>query len=240
MHEWPANKLDEEEWDDADWELFLQRGDAQAARFLDLAETLNDDPERKRRVAREMGWDHLLERCRSDAPHCGQCGKEHECEIHRICRLWSAAAAADTHGPAAEPHLESPRLDEIEAYRRGHAFSLELHQRFGHIFDDAPPDDAVFEAMTASSAVPARIASGHSEGYGPDSLDENIAYCERALRSLGKCREALLDIERRGLMPEGQVAELLGMADGVQAAGDAWVGQLRANKVAGSGNTGLW
>jgi len=48
-------------WDEYDWERFLQQQDRKTERYMELLEKYIDDPNRDQIIAREMGWNHLLE-----------------------------------------------------------------------------------------------------------------------------------------------------------------------------------
>jgi hypothetical protein len=47
------------EWDEYQWERFLQERDRETDRFMELLEKYMDDPDCDRIIAREMGWTHL-------------------------------------------------------------------------------------------------------------------------------------------------------------------------------------
>src|SRR5215217_1970146 len=47
-------------WDEYDWERFLQQQDRKTEKYMELLERYIDDPDRDQIIAREMGWNHLL------------------------------------------------------------------------------------------------------------------------------------------------------------------------------------
>src|ERR1700735_1820665 len=47
-------------WDEYDWERFLQEQDRKTEKYMELLERFIDDPNRDQIIAREMGWNHLL------------------------------------------------------------------------------------------------------------------------------------------------------------------------------------
>src|SRR4051812_7221247 len=49
-------------WDEYDWERFLQQQDRKTEKYMDLLERYIDDPNRDQIIAREMGWNHLLDK----------------------------------------------------------------------------------------------------------------------------------------------------------------------------------
>src|ERR1700761_5539989 len=49
-------------WDEYDWERFLQQQDRKTEKYMELLERYIDDPNRDQIIAREMGWEHLLDK----------------------------------------------------------------------------------------------------------------------------------------------------------------------------------
>src|ERR1700710_177265 len=49
-------------WDEYDWERFLQQQDRKTEKYMELLERFVDDPNRDQIIAREMGWNHLLDK----------------------------------------------------------------------------------------------------------------------------------------------------------------------------------
>src|SRR6185436_3887173 len=47
-------------WDEYDWERFLQQQDRKTEKYMELLEKYIDHPDRDQIIAREMGWNHLL------------------------------------------------------------------------------------------------------------------------------------------------------------------------------------
>ena len=54
------NPSSDKPWNEQQWERFIQRSEARSARFEELLETLMYHPDRETLIAKEMGWDHLL------------------------------------------------------------------------------------------------------------------------------------------------------------------------------------
>src|SRR5206468_3690818 len=48
-------------WDEYAWERFLQQQDRKTEKYMELLEKYIDDPNRDQLIAREMGWNHLLD-----------------------------------------------------------------------------------------------------------------------------------------------------------------------------------
>ena len=57
-----ADNEPEKIWDEYDWERFLQQQDRKTEKYMELLERFIDDPNRDQIIAREMGWNHLLDK----------------------------------------------------------------------------------------------------------------------------------------------------------------------------------
>src|SRR4051812_23188092 len=83
----------EKVWDEYDWERFLQQQDRKTEKYMELLERYIDDPNRDQIIAREMGWNHLLDKD----------GREWE---ENVDSLFDEEFAADDEGDEEEAHKE--------------------------------------------------------------------------------------------------------------------------------------
>src|SRR5256885_2075067 len=60
-HEKPERDHGDAPWSEQRWEQFMRESDLRSARFGEIFETVMDDPDRDRIIAREMGWSWLTE-----------------------------------------------------------------------------------------------------------------------------------------------------------------------------------
>src|SRR5256885_16728602 len=60
-HEKPERDHGDAPWSEQRWEQFMRESDLRSARFGEIFETVMDDPNRDRIIAREMGWSWLIE-----------------------------------------------------------------------------------------------------------------------------------------------------------------------------------
>src|SRR4051812_8655823 len=58
----PNDEQPEKVWDEHDWERFLQQQDRKTEKYMELLERYINDPNRDQIIAREMGWNHLLDK----------------------------------------------------------------------------------------------------------------------------------------------------------------------------------
>ncbi len=226
MHAWFAEKSKEDCWSEQDWERFLAAEAVSRAKFLELSETLKEHPQRERVIAEEMGWAEVLDRCRSEHRHCGQCGREMDCELHQVCRFWSAAAG-DAWSEDSAP-LDWSGLEEVEAYRRTRDFSLEVSRRLSSLMDaEAGTESLALAAISAACRAAALVARARPQDSRGFSFADHLEGCRRAQQRLDDCRRALLALQS-GLPAQSGLAELLALADDAQRGIEEWVRELES------------
>jgi len=219
---------DYEEWDENDWERFLQRADARTAKFQELFETLVHHPHRDRLIAHEMGWEDDLEECGGAATKCPSCDKRFDCEAYEMLRLMSEPERLDDDPDAEDLVGCFEQLREIPAYVSAQDFATRLEDLLERRMQKWSDDEDARRAVFAAQMVSAQVAGGHGIGYERDSLCGNIANCKRALRSLGACREQLVVLQERRLIRPDDLLALAVEADQASAEINRWIESLRA------------
>ena len=210
-----------EDWDEHEWEQFLQRADVRTAKYQELFETLSDRPDRDAIIAREMGWNHFFESCPVAGKVCDTCAERDDCEPYALTRLLEGMEDDEATDEFDE---DFEQIQSIPAFQKGEAFLLRLEQ----FCRSAVRDEDVVSAVAAAGRVPAQIAGGHGMGYERESLCGNIANCKRALKNAVLCRALLADLGRRGVIAEAQAEGLQAEADRLCEAVKRWIEDLRS------------
>ncbi len=118
-------------------------------------------------------------------------------------------------------------VEKIEAYKK----SYDLYMRLNKYFENSSEidtDEDVFEAISASSMVSAKIAGGHGMGYEKDSLCGNIANCKRSLKSAKVCVNSLEMVRAKSTFPESDINSLICEAIKVEREVMKWIEYLRS------------
>lgn len=214
------------EWDEHQWERFLQRADARAAKFQELLETLLDHPDRDRIISREMGWERESLACAEEG-ECPSCERRMDCEAYEMMMLTD-------HGPSLEDDPDAKdladcfdELQDVPAYTLSQSFAEEVCAFLRSHAAARIDDEDVRAALLCAMTTPAQIAGGHGIGYDGDAINGNIANCKRALRNLTACADALRELDLRGLAAAKEVARLRARADEVALAIHQWIETLR-------------
>lgn len=173
------NEEPEKIWDEYDWERFLQQQDRKTERYMELLEKYLDDPNRDQIIAREMGWNHLLdEEGRSWADDVDMRFNE-EMEL-------AEADEEECTGEETEADAESFEMHPL--YRASFALTVWLDKLFEDIGDRQNNPHAV-RLATQSAIASAKLAAALSD----DDVDEigmTIAYLKRALKAITNAMEA--------------------------------------------------
>jgi hypothetical protein len=179
---------EDDDWDEDDWERFLQKADVRTAKYLELFETLHNHPDCDSLIAKEMGWNNKYEDCNYNNRSCDNCGKRDECHIYEVNQVFDNAVEYD--------ETTESDVKDIIAYKKSYNLYIKLSKHFKNSKGvNADEDEDVLEAISASSMIPAKIAGGHGMGYEKDTLCGNIANCKRSLKNARKC-VYLLEIVR--------------------------------------------
>ncbi len=213
-----------DDWDEEDWERFLQKADVRTAKYLELFETLHDSPECDKIIAKEMGWSQKYEDCEYENESCGNCEKRNECYIYEINQIFYNSVEYDE---TIERDIEDVR--KIGAYKKSYEFYVRLSKYFENSSEiSMDVDEDIVEAISASSMVSAKIAGGHGMGYEKDSLCGNIANCKRSLKSAKACVYSLEAVRTKSTFPESDIRSLISEAIIVEREVMKWIEYLRS------------
>jgi len=166
-------------WDEYDWERFLQQQDRKTERYMELLEKYLDDPNRDQIIAREMGWNHLLD----------EEGKTWAEDVDMRFTEEMELAEADAEENGTDGFDSEPESFEMHPlYKASFALTVWIDQLFEEIGDLQSNPHAV-RLATQSAIASAKLAAALSD----DDVDEigmTIAYLKRALNATSNAMEA--------------------------------------------------
>ena len=213
---------EDDDWDEEDWERFLQKADVRTAKYMELFETLHNHPDCDNLIAKEMGWSHKYEECDYKNKSCGNCGERNECHIYEINQIFDNSIE---YNETTENDIED--VKNITAYKK----SYELYIKLSKFFETRKvmdTDEDVLEAISASSMIPAKIAGGHGMGYEKDTLCGNIANCKRSLKNARICVYSLEIVRAKSTFPDSDINILISDAIKVEREVLKWIEYLRS------------
>ncbi|MHC4307214.1 MAG: hypothetical protein ACYSR7_01145 [Planctomycetota bacterium] len=210
------------DWDEEDWERFLQKADVRTAKYLELLETLHNHPDCDILIAKEMGWSHKYEDCDYNNGSCDNCGKRDECRIYEINQIFDNYTE---YGEIIESDVED--VKNIIAYKKSYELYIKLSKYFRNR-EGVDTDEDFLEAISASSKISAKIAGGHGMGYERDSLCGNIANCKRSLKNARICVYSLEIVRAKSTLPDSDINILISEAIKVEREVLKWIEYLRS------------
>jgi len=171
-------------WDEYDWERFLQQQDRKTEKYMELLERYIDDPNRDQIIAREMGWNHLLDKD----------GRDWEANVDS---LFDEELEAGAEGEGDDDKEDAEDGFEVHPlYQASFALTVWIDQLFEEV-KDLQNQPAAVKLSTNVAIASAKLAAALSD----DDVDEigmTIAYLKRALKAIMTAIEGAMQLRRDG------------------------------------------
>jgi hypothetical protein len=158
-------------WDEYDWERFLQQQDRKTEKYMELLERYIDDPNRDQIIAREMGWNHLLDKD----------GREWTESVDSLFDEEMAEADEAEEDCDEEKEDEEDGFEVHPLYQASFALTVWIDQVFEEL-NELQNHPAAVKLSTHTAIASAKLAAALSD----DDVDEigmTIAYLKRALKA---------------------------------------------------------
>ena len=223
-HEPPEDK----EWDEFDYEKFMRESDARTDKYMELFDRYQDDPDRDRIIAREMGWSWLEEaideRERSEDWRPTEpfdfddVGEDEDFDVAEE----SSRADAETAGTELEPDpategVDWVRTDDGEVSHplslRAFNSSVGLWQECDQLGLARSPDPDLSTLLSEFQITSAKLAGAlDSLAYGRDTNDGAfiVAYLKRALSHLHAAQAALESVAPKKILSAKTISTTCG------------------------------
>lgn len=172
------NNEPEKIWDEYDWERFLQQQDRKTEQYMELLEKYIDDPNRDQIIAREMGWNHLVD----------EDGKSWAENVDSLFMEEMELEATEEELEAEEMEVDAESFEVHPLYQASFALTVWIDQLFEEL-GDLQNHPAAVRLATQSAVASAKLAAALSD----DDVDEigmTIAYLKRALKAITNAMDA--------------------------------------------------
>jgi hypothetical protein len=210
MPDHPSDKI----WDEYDWERFLQQQEQRTEKYMELLEKYLNHPQRDELIAREMGWNHLLEHDARDWEEAVDAQFEKE--------FAEADEGTDEHAEESVFGFERHPL-----YQQTVALGAELDEILGNAPARTREHPAAVTLQSQNTLAAAKLAAALND----DDIEEigmSIAYLKRALHAITTSLDAIVHLHENALLDEraagGVRDRLFEIRSGVVSA----MGDLRA------------
>jgi hypothetical protein len=195
----PNDDQPEKVWDEHDWERFLQQQDRKTEKYMELLERFIDDPNRDQIIAREMGWNHLLD-------------EEGQEWAENVDSQFSEEEAMEFEDEVSDDEDEN---DDDEAfgfevhplYQAAFALAAWVDQLFEEAGDKITHHEAGIKLAGQTALASAKLAAALSD----DDIDEigmTIAYLKRALRAVTTGLESAVELKQEKIITPQQFSGL--------------------------------
>jgi len=191
------NEDDDEIWDEYRWERFKQQSDMRSEKYRQLLEKYMDHPDRDKIIAKEMGWDDLLEDL--EAYERGEI-PDYEEDIDDIMDedIDEGDEWKKTTGYESD---DSDSVKNLPVYQKAYQYSLDAHKLVKKIGEHRR--EKVISDFIGAAIIPAaKIAGGYAMGFEMQFLGGNIANCKRGLAAANRTLNALDIMLEEGIIDQ--------------------------------------
>jgi chemotaxis protein histidine kinase CheA len=187
-------KQPEKVWDEYDWERFLQEQDHKTERYMELLERYIDDPNRDQIIAREMGWNHLLD-------------KEGQAWADSVDEQFAEELMADVEEEEDGDGEEREDFEVHPLYQAAFSLAAWIDQMFEECGEAVEQHPAAVRLSTQAAVASAKLAAALSD----DDVDEigmTLAYLKRALRAVSLGLENAMQLQDERVIDRARFGQL--------------------------------
>lgn len=174
-------------WNEFQWEEFMREADKRTEKYSQLLEKYIDHPDCDNIIAKEMGWNHLLDESEDN---------DFWDEISDINSVEEGEEWKDVTG------FETVTFDNFEnlpVYQLAYEFSIDCMGLIDNHLEDKN-DESIHLFARSVIIPPAKIAGGFGMGFELESLGGNIANCKRGLHAANRTLIALQELRNKKLL----------------------------------------
>ena len=176
-------------WDEFQWEEFMREADKRTEKYSQLFEKYLDHPDRDNIIAKEMGWDHLLDESEDD----DKWDEFFDVDIIEDGEEWKELTGY-------EP-TEFDSFEKLPVHRLAYQYTIDSIDLIENRFENE--NDESLQAFARSVIIPpAKIAGGFGMGFELESLGGNIANCKRGLNAANRMLTALQGLRDKKILDE--------------------------------------
>lgn len=176
-------------WDEFQWEEFMKEADKRTEKYSKLFEKYLDHPDRDNIIAKEMGWDHLLE----DSDDDDKWDEFLNVDMTEEGDEWKKETAY-------EP-TEFDSFENLPLYQLAYQFTIDSMNLIENRLENE--NDESLQVFARSVIIPpAKIAGGFGFGFELDSIGGNIASCKRGLNAANHVLEALQQMRDKEILDQ--------------------------------------
>lgn len=182
-----GNHEEPEIWDEFQWEEFMREADKRTEKYSQLFEKYLDHPDRDNIIAKEMGWDHLLDE------------REDDDKWYEFLDVDFIEEGEEWKQSTGFKSYEINSLENLSVYKLAYEFSIDCMHLIENRFENEN-DESIHLFARSVIIPPAKIAGGFGMGFELDSIGGNIANCKRGLNAANRMLKALQQLRNKDLL----------------------------------------
>lgn len=176
-------------WDEFQWEEFMREADKRTEKYSKLFEKYLDHPDRDNIIAKEMGWDHLLDE------------SEDEDDWNEFGDINYVEEGEEWKEETGFESTEFNNLENLPVYQLAYEFSIDCINLIEDQFENEN-DESIHSFARSVIIPPAKIAGGFGMGFELESIGGNIANCKRGLHAANRTLTALQELRNKKLLDQ--------------------------------------
>ncbi|RYD76438.1 MAG: hypothetical protein EOP84_16895 [Verrucomicrobiaceae bacterium] len=205
----PEDDQPEKVWDEYDWERFLQQQDRKTEKYMELLERYIDDPNRDQIIAREMGWEHLIDKEGQEWAESvdSQFAEEIAAQLEDEDDDHDDDGEHDDDDDDEEMDEEAEGFEVHPLYQAAFALTAWVDQMFEECGDRVLTHPVAVRLSTHAAVAGAKLAAALSD----DDIDElgmTIAYLKRALHAVTISLDCAVELREDRLIGSAQFGGL--------------------------------
>ncbi len=167
----------------------MKEQDKKIDRYMELFYRYQDHPDRDSIIAKEMGWDWLLQEEEQRNPPEEAAGEEPD-----EGEDWKESADLE------EDVDEFQEYRNLPVYQKSKQFALRALRLVDNLSESVREDSTVVDFVSNAMIASAKIAGGTGMGDDVEELGANIAYCKRGLAASNLAIAALHEMKEKNLI----------------------------------------
>lgn len=184
-----------EVWDEFKWEEFMKESDKRTDKYIELSEKYRDHPDAEKLIAKEMGWDWLVEALEAEERgEIPQLNPEEETDVDddEEGEEWKRATQYDS--------FDLNDIDQLPIYQKAFRYGCDAI-RLAESLPARPDAKELLSSFVEGATIPAaKIRGGFTMGFDLDCLGGNIANCKRGLAAANRSLAALQRLRDEGIV----------------------------------------
>jgi hypothetical protein len=189
-----GEEADPEIWDEFQWEEFMKESDKRTDKYIELSEKYRDDPDAEKLIAKEMGWDWLVEALEAEERgELPQTNSEEEPDADdEEGEEWKRATQYES--------LDLDDVDQLPIYQKAFQYGCDALRLAEGLHAGSEVRRQINTFVEGATVPAAKIRGGFTMGFDLDFLGGNIANCKRGLAAANRGLAALQQLRDAGIV----------------------------------------